>query len=167
MSFAVLTRAGSVSELEIDLGPDAALRRIGEAMNRPARRILGLKVANEYVGVVQGRRFEVWERRRHAVHLLGTVTPNREGSRVELRTGLTTRARIFLIATLVLLVILALGMATLPAERAMPEATPFLTVGAVLAAAAILYYSAESQAADLRAFVATAFEGPQRAEQAR
>lgn len=160
MRFAVLTRAGSVSDLEIALGPDAALRRISEAMNRPARRILGLKIANEYVGVIQGRRFEVWERRRHAVHLLGTVTPKRDGSRVELRTGLTSRARIFLIAAMVLLVILALGMATMPAERAFPEATPFLTVGAVLAAAAILYFSAETQAADLRTFVATAFEGP-------
>ena len=160
MSFSVLTRAGSVSDLQIALKPDAVLRRITEAMNRPARRILGLKIANEYVGVVQGHRFEVWERRRHAVHLLGEVRPKRDGSRVELRTGLTLRARIFLISALVLLVIFAVGMATLPAERAFPEATPFLTVGAVLAAAVIFYRSAEAQAADLRAFVAKALEEP-------
>lgn len=160
MSFAILTRGGSVSDLQIALKPDAVLRRVTEAMNRPARRILGLKIANEYVGVVQGHRFEVWERRRHAVHLLGEVTPRRDGSHVELRTGLTSRARIFLTMALVLLVIVALGMATMPAERAFPEATPVLTAGAVLAAAAIFYYSAEAQAADLRGFVAKALEDP-------
>ena len=145
-------------ELRVALKPDAALRRITDAMNRPSKRLLGIKIANEYVGVVQGRQFEVWERRRHAVHLLGEVTRDHDGSRIALHTGLTLRARILLGVSLVLLLVFAAGMATLPAERAFPEATPFLAVAAVVGAAVVSYYSVRAQAADLRAFVAKALE---------
>ena len=134
------------------------MRRIADALNRPARRVLGVKIANEYVGVVQGRRFEVWERRRHAVHLLGEVSREGDGSRVEMTTGLTLRARILIVLFFALLVVFVGGMATLPAERAFPEATPFFAAAGVFAVAGLFFYSARSQAADLRAFVAMALE---------
>ena len=146
------------SELHVPLKPDAAVRRIADALNRPARRVLGVKIANEYVGVVQGRRFEVWERRRHAVHLLGEVSREPDGSRIELKTGLTLRARILMVVFFALLVVFVGGMATLPAERAFPEATPFFAAAGVFAVATLFFFSARSQAADLRAFVATALE---------
>lgn len=142
--------------LHVPLKPDAAMRRIADAMNRPARRVLGVKIANEYVGVVQGHRFEVWERRHHAVHLLGEVIREQDGSRIELQTGLTLRARILIVLFFALLVVFAGGIASLPRERAFPEATPFFAAAGVLAPAAVFLWSARAQAADLRAFVAKA-----------
>ena len=146
------------SELQVPVKPDAAMRRIGDALNRPARRVLGVKIANEYVGVVQGRRFEVWERRRHAVHLLGEVSRDGDGSRIELTTGLTLRARILIVLFFALLVVFVGGMASLPAERAFPEATPFFAAAGVVAVAALFLWSARAQATDLRTFVARALE---------
>ena len=146
------------SELHVPVRPDAAMRRIAQALNRPAKRVLGVKIANEYVGVVQGRRFEVWERRRHAVHLLGEVSREGDGSRLVLTTGLTLRARILMVVFFALLVVFVGGMATLPADRAFPEATPFFAAAGVLAVAAVFFWSARAQAADLRAFVAAALE---------
>lgn len=145
-------------ELRVALKPEAALRRITEAMNRPAKRLLGVKIADEYVGVVHGRQFEVWERRRHAVHLLGEVMRDQDGSRIALRTGLTLRARILIGVFFALFLVFAVGIATLPVDRAFPEATPFLAVAGGLAAAGIFSYSARAQAADLRGFVAKEFE---------
>ncbi len=148
----------SEDELRVAAKPDKVMRVIEEAMNRPVKRLLGVKIANQYVGVVHGRQFEVWERRRHAVHLLGEVNRERDGSRITLRTGLTLRARILLGMFFALFAALAFGLATLPADRVLPEATPFIMVGGGLAAAAIFTYSARSQAEDLRRFVAKALE---------
>ena len=147
-------------ELRVALRPEAVMRTIEAAMNRPAQRVLGMKVANQYVGVVVGRQFEVWERRGHAVHLLGVVSADGGGSRVALRTGMTLRSRILIGIFFVLFAVVAFGLGTLPVERAMPEATPFLAVAGGAAAAALFIYSARTQAAELRRFVAKALEVP-------
>jgi hypothetical protein len=145
-------------ELRVRLAPDAAMRRIEGALNRPPKRILGLKVSSEFVGVVQGRRFEVWERRRHAVHMLGEVSGERDGSRIALRSGLTLRARILIGLFFILFGIVAIGLAGLPGERVLPAAAPFAGLAGGLGAAAIFYAAMRSQRAALRGFVRGVFE---------
>ncbi len=139
------------------VAPDAAIQRIDGALNRKAKRVLGLKVDREYVGVVDGRRFEVWDRTRHAVHMLGTVSGDRAGSRIALESTLTKRARFFIGLFLVVLVALVTAM-SLPADRAPSTITPLAGVAAVLASVATFYAAARIQRAALRGFVQRLFE---------
>lgn len=141
------------AELEVPFAPDAVIARIAAAMNRPAKRVLGMRVEKEYVGVVHGREFEVWERRRHAVHLLGRVTGGRNGSRIVLESALTLRARVLIALFFVLYAFLAFGFATLPGEAALGAAGPLVGVLAAGVIAGIFYLAARSQRADLRGFV--------------
>jgi len=144
-------------ELRVAVAPDAALQLIEGALNRKAKRVLGLKVDREYVGVVDGRRFEVWDRSRHAVHMLGTVSGDRAGSRIALESALTKRARFFIGLFLVVLGALVTAM-SLPADRASSTITPLAGVAAMLASVATFYAAARIQRAALRAFLQRVFE---------
>jgi len=140
----------------VDVAPDVAIRRIEGALNQKAQRVLGLKVASEYVGVVDGRRFEVWERGRHAVHMLGTVSGERGGSRIVLESALTKRARFFIALFLVVFASLVVGV-SLPSERPQSAITPLGGIVAVLASAGIFYAATRVQRAALRRFVTGVF----------
>lgn len=139
-------------ELRVTVAPEVAIRRIEGALNQKVKRVLGLKVDREYVGVVDGRRFEVWDRSRHAVHMLGTVTGEHGGSRIALESALTRRARFFIGLFLVVLTALVVGM-SLPAERAPSTITPVAGALAVIASVGTFYAAARLQRAALRRFV--------------
>lgn len=141
------------------VAPDVAIRRIEGALNQKAKRVLGLKVDREYVGVVDGRRFEVWDRSRHAVHMLGTVSGDRGGSRIALESALTKRARFFIGLFLVVLAALVAAM-SLPADPAPSAITPLTGAAAVLASVGTFYAAARIQRAALRRFVQRVFEEP-------
>lgn len=144
-------------ELRVSVAPDVAIRRIEGALNQKVKRVLGLKVDREYVGVVEGRRFEVWDRTRHAVHMLGTISGDRGGSRIALESALTRRARFFIGLFLVVLAALVVAM-SLPADRAPSTITPIAGVAAVVAAIATFYAAARLQRSALRRFVQRVLE---------
>ncbi|HET8569318.1 MAG TPA: hypothetical protein VFM93_10070 [Candidatus Limnocylindria bacterium] len=145
---------------DVPLHPDAVLERVRSSLGRPPRRMLGLKVEPEYVGVIEGRRFEVWERRRQAVHLLGTVSGVRGGSRVELESTITGRARVLIGLFLALLGVFAYGITTMPGERALPELTPVFAVLGVASAPLLFWWISRTQRAALHAWVRGLFAEP-------
>ena len=142
------------SALEVPLAPEGVLSRVRDGINRPPKRTLGLKMGPEFVGVVQGNAFEIWERGQHAVHLLGQVKGVRGGSRVELRTSMSLRTKVFVVVFFVIFVAVAWGFATLPSDRPAPAfVAPLGALTGGAAAALIIWHSARSQRRALRKFV--------------
>lgn len=138
-------------ELHLRIAPDAVLERLKKALKQPAKRILGIKVADHYVGLVEGREFEVWERSRHAVHLRGRVAGERGGTVVRLESSLTRRARILLVVFFSVYVVAAYGFATrggnpLPLSLA-------IGVGGLVMLVAYFYISFRLRRTGLRRFV--------------
>lgn len=137
------------------IAPDAVIERIKKALKQPAKRILGIKIADHYVGVVEGREFEVWERSRHAVHMRGRVAGERGGTVVTLESSLTRRARILLVLFFSLYAVAAYGFATrggnpLPVSLA-------IGVGGLAMLLAYFYVSLRLRRTSLRRFVEGVF----------
>ena len=142
------------SVLEVAIAPDAALVRISRAINRRSKRVLGvLKTESEYVGVVSGSSFEIWERQQRAVHAVGRVTSRRGGSRIELRLVIPLRTRALILVFFALYGVVAVGIAVQPPD---PDVSAGDLVIALLGAAALIgifAVSARRQRAELRGFV--------------
>ena len=148
--------------LDVAIAPDAAVIRVKSAINRPKKRVLGvLKVRSEYVGVVEGRAFEIWERQQRAVHAFGEVTGIRGGGRIAVRFFLPPRTRVLLAVFFVLYAIAAIGITSRDPEGVSPLDV-FLVAVAALVIAGVFTLAALRQRADLRAFVEEIFAGTPR-----
>ncbi|HEX9268082.1 MAG TPA: hypothetical protein VF965_11415 [Candidatus Limnocylindria bacterium] len=142
------------SVLEVAIAPDAALVRVSNSINRRSKRMFGvLKTESEYVGVVGGNSFEIWERQQRAVHAFGRISSRRGGSRIELRLVIPRRTRALILIFFVLYTVVALGIAVQPPEpdvSASDLAIAFLGAAALIAIFAV---SARQQRTALSAFV--------------
>lgn len=140
--------------LDVRLAPEAVAGRIASAINRPPRRAFGLlKTENEFVGIVRGTEFEIWERRNHAVHAVGIVQGRRGRSRVELRTRLTPRTRWQLALFFALFALAVVAFALTPSDRPPLLPTPLVGVAGAAVLGAVFYVGANRQRADLERFV--------------
>lgn len=140
--------------LDVGVTPAAALARLEAAINQRPKRAFGvLKTQNEFVGVVSGMHFEIWERRQRAVHAVGEVRPGGVGTRIELHFRMAARTWILMVVFLALYVVAAVGLAVQPPGT---EPSAQELVGAVAGLAVLIGVFAAAawrQRADLRAFV--------------
>lgn len=146
--------------LDLAIAPEGALARVSAAINRRGKRAFGvLKTANEYVGVVAEREFEIWERQTRAVHAHGWVTARQRGSRLDVSFVIPLRTRVLLGIFFALYLLVALGIATQPPE---PNVSPAELLIAVVGAAvlvALFVAGARIQRAALKAFLERVFDG--------
>src|SRR3970040_873631 len=99
--------------LDVAVAPEALASRLRSAIDQKPRRVLGvLKVSDEWIGVVDGNDFAVWERRQHATRAEGRIRGRRGGSRVEARIGLTRRSSVLLVVFFALFAVGARGILT-------------------------------------------------------
>jgi len=142
------------SVLEVAIAPDAALVRISRAINRRLKRVLGvLKTESEYVGVVSGNSFEIWERQQRAVHAVGRVTSRRGGSRIELRLLIPLRTRALILVFFALYGVVAVGIAVQPPDSDVSAGDLVIALLGAAALIGIFAVSARRQRAALRGFV--------------
>ena len=140
------------------MAPDAAVARVRDAINRRPKRVLGvLKVDREYVGVVGGTEFEIWERRDHAIHAVGRVRGQRGGTRIETAFRLSRRTRALLVLLLAAYAIAVLGILQLPEERPAPLPPVVIAVAGALILTGGFLISARRQRSYLRRFVSELF----------
>jgi hypothetical protein len=144
--------------LDVAIAPEGALARVGAGINRRPRRAFGvLKTENEYVGIVRGTEFEIWERRQRAVHAVGEVRPGKGGTRIELRFIMSARTWALLILFFALYSVAAIGLAVQPPETQLAPQELVIAVAGATGLAAIFASAAWRQRADLRAFVRDLF----------
>ncbi len=145
--------------LDVPLPPDAAIARVRDAINRPPKRALGvLKVENEYVGVTTRDAFEIWERRRNAIHAVGRVRGRGRGSRVAVDFRLTPRTRI-LGALFFALYVLAVAQ-FLALRGSIGAIDVAVTAAGALVTGGFFAHSARRQRDDLRGFVERVYAMP-------
>ena len=143
--------------MDIAIAPDAAVMRVKSAINQPKKRVLGvLKTRPEYVGVVEGRSFEIWERQQRAVHAYGEVRGIRGGGRMELRFFLPPRTRVLLGAFFLLYAVAALGI-TARGEDGLTAVDVALVMLAAIVLGALFRIAALRQQANLRGFLESLF----------
>ena len=143
--------------LEVAISPDAAVMRLKSAINRPKKRMLGvLKTNAEYVGVAEGRAFEVWERQQRAVHAFGQVRGIKGGGCIEVRFFLPPRTRILLGLFFVLYAIAGLGI-TARGEDGLSAVDIVLVITGAIVLAGLFQIAALRQRADLRSFLEGVF----------
>jgi hypothetical protein len=148
------------SDLVLDLGiaPDAAVARIGAAMNLPKKRALGIfKTRNEYVGFIREDLFEIWERQGRAVHAVGTVRARRGGTRLTVRTAVPGRTRVLIGLFFVLYAVAAVGIATQTPSPAVTLEELVIGLGGAGVLMAGFGASARKQSAELRDLVEAVF----------
>ena len=139
------------------MAPEAALQRIARSINLPKKRLFGLlKTTREYVGVVDGLDFEMWERQGRAIHAVGRVRGVRGGSRVETAFVVTPRTRLLLIVFYVLYTVGAFGVAV-RGDQGLSATSLAIAIAGSLVLAATFAFGARQQREQLRAFVADLF----------
>lgn len=140
--------------LDVGIAPDAALARLGAAINQRPKRAFGvLKTENEFVGVVSGTQFEVWERRQRAVHAVGDVRPGQEGARIELHFVVSAHTWTLLIVFFALYVVAAMGLAVQPPGTQLSAQELVIAAAGLAVLIGVFAAAAWRQRADLRAFV--------------
>lgn len=145
--------------LDVGIAPDDALQRIASAINlRPTRAFGVLKTQNEFVGVVRGTQFEIWERRQRAVHAVGEVHPGKGGTRIELRFVMSVRTWILLIVFFALYVVAAMGLAVQPPETQLSAQELVIAVAGLATLIGVFAAAAWRQRADLQALVRRLFQ---------
>ncbi len=139
--------------LDLSIAPAGAAARLAKAINQRPKRAFGvLKTQNEYIGVVDGDRFEIWERGQRAVHVVGRIGGVRGGTRIEMRFVLPPRTRVLLIVFIALYLAVSLGIALRDGTITIDE--PIIAIAGAGVLAVIWTVAAMRQRADLRAFVA-------------
>ena len=140
--------------LDVAVAPEAALARISSAINKRSKRLLGvLKVENEYIGYVDGDRFEVWERRQRAVHAVGTAGRRRGGTHVDVRFVVPMRTRVLVVLFFVLYAFVVVGLAVRSPGDALTVQELVAAVAGAIAIGVIFVAAAFKQGSDLRGFV--------------
>ncbi len=144
--------------LDVRIAPEGVVARVAAAINRPARRSLGVfKLENEFVGVVRPGEFEIWERRQHAIHARGRIDARRGGTRISATFVLSGRSRVLLAAFAVLYVLLSLDLAARDPALALPVPPSVVLVAGALVIATVFAAGARKQRADLHRFVSRLF----------
>lgn len=144
--------------IEISVAPEALTSRLRGRLNRPPKRVLGiLKVSDEWIGVVHGNQFAVWERRQHAMRAQGRIRGVRGGSRVEARIALTRRSSVMMVIFFVLFAVGAVGILSQPEGLGISPATLVLAVLAGFGTLLVFYVGSLRQRAALRVFLADVF----------
>ncbi len=143
--------------LLVPVAPEVAALRIARSINLPKRRLFGLlKTQREFVGVVEGLEFEIWERQARAVHAVGRVRGVRNGSRIEASFAMPTRTRVMIGAFFVLFVPATTAIAASRSQGFGLDSLIVLATG-TLAVVALFALSAVRQRRDLSAFIAQVF----------
>jgi hypothetical protein len=146
--------------LDLEIAPEGALGRISAGINQRGKRAFGvLKTANEYVGVIAGQEFEIWERQKRAVHARGRVAARKRGTRLEVTFTVPTRTRVLIVIFFMLYALAAFGIASQPQESSVSPIELLIAVGGAAVLAALFVAGAQSQRADLRRFLEHMFEG--------
>ena len=149
--------------LDLSIAPDGAIGRISANINRRGKRAFGvLKTANEYVGVVIGHEFEVWERQKRAIHARGRIVPRHRGSRLEARFVVSGWTRSLLALFFLLYLLVALGIATQPPDTAVSPGEIAVTIAGAGVLVVLFAAGARGQRADLRSFLERCFAGVER-----
>jgi hypothetical protein len=139
---------------DVAIAPQGALDRISAAINVRGKRAFGvLKTANEYVGVVGSREFEIWERQKRAIHARGRVAPAKRGSRLEVDFVAPARTRVLILVLYVLYTLVALGIASRSPDPAISTDEFLISLAGAVALAALFAIGTWSQRADLRHFL--------------
>jgi hypothetical protein len=144
--------------LDVGIAPEAALARLGGAINQRPKRAFGvLKTQKEFVGGVAGEYFEIWERSQRAVHAVGHVWLHSRGTHIEIRFLLPPITK-GLIVVFFALYVVAVGAFTLRAPDATAAVVDMVIgAGGAVVLAMLFTSAARQQRADLRAFVERVF----------
>lgn len=140
--------------LDVAAAPEALASRLRSAISTRPKRALGvLKVSAEWVGIVAGNEFVVWEKQQHATRAIGKIHGRRGGSRVEVRIEVTRRTWILITVFFGLFMFASAGLLT--REEGLGVGPAGLTVAALGAFVTLsLFWSASlRQRAALRAFL--------------
>lgn len=143
---------------DVDVAPEALASRLRSALSTRPKRMFGvLKVTAEWVGLVAGNEFVVWERRQHATRATGAIHRRRGGSRIEAHIGLTRRTRVLTVVFFALFIVAALGY--LSREDSLGLGPSGLAVAAtgVLVTLTLFWSASLRQRAALRAFLNEVF----------
>lgn len=149
---------------DIAVAPEALAIRLRTAINRRPKRMFGvLKVSAQWVGVVSGTEFIVWEKQQHATRATGRIRGRRGGSRVEADITLTRRTRMLAVVFFGLFAVAAIGI--LAREGGLGFGPGGLAVAALgaLVTLSLFWSAALRQRAALRAFLNEIFKetGPE------
>ena len=144
--------------MEVPIAPEALASRLRGRLNQRPKRVLGvLKVSDEWIGVVHGNEFAVWERRQHAMRAEGRIRGVRGGSRVEARIALTRRSAAMMVIFFVLFAVGAVGILSQPEGFGISPATLALAALAGFGTLLVFWVGSLRQRAALRAFLADVF----------
>ena len=151
--------SGADWSLDLAIAPDGAAGRIAANINKRGKRAFGvLKTANEYVGVVVEREFELWERQQRAIHARGRVIPRHRGSRVEVSMVVPRRTRILIGLFFALYAVASFGIATQSPDPSISAGEVLVSLAGAGVLVALFYVGARSQRADLQKFFERVFE---------
>ena len=154
----VVSRPLSDWSLDVRIAPDGARSRLAGAMNQRPKRALGvLKVGDEFIGGVHGDRFEVWERRKRAVHAVGTLMGIEGGTRVAVRFVVPMVTRVLIVIFFVLYAAVAVGIATRSPDPALTGEEIAIAVAGGIVVAGVFFAGARSQQGALRSFIEDRF----------
>jgi hypothetical protein len=141
--------------IEVPVAPEAVASRLQSRLNQRPKRAFGvLKISDEWIGVVHGDRFAVWERRQHAMRAEGRIRRVRGGSRVEARIALTRRSAVMMVVFFVLFALGAVGILSQPQGLGISPATLVLAVLAGFGTLLVFWVGSLRQRAALHAFLA-------------
>jgi len=145
--------------LDVAIAPDAAVSRISANINRRGKRAFGvLKTANEYIGVVAERDFEIWERQKRAIHARGRVIARSRGSRIEVAFVVPTWTRLLVGLFFFLYALVTVGIATQPPDPGVSVGELVIAVVGVAVLVTLFVIGARIQRADLEGFLERIFE---------
>ncbi len=147
---------------DVAVAPEALASRLRSAINTRPKRALGvLKVHAEWVGLVAGNDFAVWEKQQHATIATGRIRGRRGGSRVEAHIGVRRRTWVLMLVFFALFVLASIGL--LSREEGLGLSPTGLAVAALGAFVTLtLFWSASlRQRAALKAFLNEVFRGPE------
>lgn len=145
--------------LDVAIAPEAALARLGGAINQRPKRAFGvLKTQKEFVGAIAaGEHFEIWERSQRAVHGVGRLLPVGGGTRVEMRFLVPPITKALIVVFFALYLVAAGGFALGSRDTSVALANVIVGVGGAVVLAILFASAARRQRADLRAFVERVF----------
>jgi hypothetical protein len=145
-------------ELDLGIAPEAAVARLGGAINQRPKRAFGvLKIQKEFVGAIASEHFEIWERSQRAVHGVGCFSAVSGGTRVEMRFLVPPITKALIVVFFVLYVMAAGGFVLGARDATVALANVIFGIGGAVALAILFTSAARRQRADLGAFVERIF----------
>ncbi|HJW48290.1 MAG TPA: hypothetical protein VJ726_02610 [Candidatus Limnocylindria bacterium] len=144
--------------LDVGIAPEAALARLGGAINQRPKRAFGvLKVQKEFVGAIASEHFEIWERSQRAVHGVGRFSAVSGGTRVEMRFLVPPITKALIVVFFALYAVAAGGFVLGARDATVALANVIFGVGGAVILAILFTSAARRQRADLGAFLERLF----------